>query len=95
MANSLSASKRNRQNNRNASRNRVRKSVLKTGTRKLLDALHAGDLDTAKTAFTAVQKKLDQVAAAGTLHKKTAARRKSRLAKHLNAALAAKGAPSS
>ena len=92
MANSVSSRKRIRQNARSSLRNRTRKSVIKTGTRKFFDALHAGDLDTAKTAFVDVQKKLDQVAAAGTLHKNTVARRKSRLAHHLNTAISAAGA---
>ena len=35
-------------------------------------------------------KTIDQIAAKGTLHKNTAGRKKSLLARHLNAALAAK-----
>ncbi len=89
MANSASAKKRIRQNERNRIRNRVRKSIIKTETRKFLDLLHQGDLQAAQDAFTRVQKKLDQVAAKGTLHRNTVARRKSRLACRLNAALSA------
>ncbi len=37
-----------------------------------------------------VTKRIDQTAAQGTLHKNTAARKKSRLARNLNAAQAAK-----
>ena len=74
-----------RQNEKDRARNRGRKSAVKTETRKLLDAMNAGNADAAKTAFIAVTKKLDQVAAKGTLHKNTVARRKSRLAKRLNA----------
>ena len=90
MANLPSAKKRNKQNERNRIRNRARKSVVKTETRKFLDAIHAGDVPTAQAAFVRVTKKIDQVAAKGTLHKNTAARKKSRLAKRLNAATAAK-----
>jgi small subunit ribosomal protein S20 len=79
-----------RQNEKDRARNRARKSAVKTETRKLLDAMSAGNADVARKAFTAVTKKLDQVAAKGTLHKNTVARRKSRLAKRLNA-MAAKG----
>ena len=64
--------------------------MVKTETRKFLDALHQGDLQTAQETYVRVTKKIDQVAAKGTLHKNTAARRKSRLARRLNAALAAK-----
>ncbi len=88
MANSISAKKRIRQNERRRLINRARKSVVKTKTRKFLDLLHDGDLPAAQAAFTGVQKELDQVAAKGTLHRNTVARRKSRLARRLNAALA-------
>ena len=89
MANSISSKKRVRQNERNRIRNRARKSVLKTTTRKLTDALHAGETDTAKAVFVSLTKQLDQIAAKGTLHKNTVARRKSRLARRLNAVVAA------
>ncbi len=89
MANSVSAKKRIRQTERHRLRNRARKSVIKTETRTLLDLLNKGDLQAAKDCFTRVQKKLDQVASKGTLHRNSVARRKSRLARRLNAALAA------
>ena len=90
MANLPSAKKRNKQNERNRIRNRARKSTVKTKTREFLDAVHAGDVSAAQEAFVRVTKRIDQVAAKGTLHKNTAARKKSRLAKRLNAAMAAK-----
>ena len=90
MPNLLSAAKRVKQNERNRERNRARKRELKTKTRRLLDAIHDGKVDQAKTILTKITKKLDQNAAKGTLHRNTAARRKSRLAKRVNAA-AAKG----
>ena len=90
MANLPSAKKRTRQNERNRIRNKARKSVVKTETRKFLDALHRGDLPEAQALYTRMTKKIDQVAAKGTLHRNTAARKKSRLAQRLNAALAAK-----
>jgi len=88
--NLASTAKRVRQNERNRTRNRSRKAELKTETRKLTDALHDGKLDQAKKLLTTVTKKLDQVAAKGSVHRNTASRRKSRLAKRINAALAAK-----
>ena len=90
MANLAQAKKRIKQNEKRHDRNRARKSALKTETRRLLDAIQAGDLAKAKTQFQALTKQLDQVAAKCTLHKNTAARKKSRLAKRLNAAIAAK-----
>lgn len=86
MPNLASAAKRVRQNERNRLRNRALKAQLKTETRKLADALHDSKLDQAKQQLVAVTKKLDQVAAKGTLHRNTASRRKSRLAKRVNAA---------
>lgn len=90
MANSASARKRIKQNERNRVRNRARKSAVKTETRKFLNAVQEGEVQVAKDAFATVQKTLDQVGAKGTFHKNTVARRKSRLAKRLNAAIAEK-----
>ena len=89
MANSLSAKKRIKQNERGRVRNRVRKSVIKTETRRFLDAVQQGELQVAKEVLDRTQKKIDQVAAKGTLHRNTAARRKSRLARMLNASVRA------
>ena len=90
MANSLSSKKRVRQNERDRNQNRVRKSVVKSETRKFLAAVHDGNVEAAKEAFVVVQKTLDQNGAKRTLHPNTVARRKSRLARRLNA-LAAGG----
>ena len=86
MANLASSKKRIKQNERNRERNRTRKSVLKSETRRLLDALHDGKVDAAQEQFRMLSRKIDQIAAKGTLHANTAARRKSRLAKRINAA---------
>ena len=93
MANLPSAKKRNKQNERNRVRNRARKSVLKTETRKFLDLVHDGNVDGAQEQLVLITRKLDQVAARGTLHKNTVARRKSRLARQVNS-LRAKQQPS-
>lgn len=85
MANLASAKKRIRQNDRERQRNRARRSQLKTVTRSFQDVLHDGSLEKATETFRRVTKKLDQTAAKGTLHPNTAARRKSRLAKRINA----------
>ena len=90
MANLASAKKRNRQNEARHERNRARKSELKTETRKMMDAIHDGNLQTAQSKFQFITKKLDQIASKGTFHRNNASRKKSRLARHLNAALAAK-----
>lgn len=77
-----------RQNVKRQVRNRARKSALKSQVRKLSETLAAKNLEAAEKEFRSAQKLLDRTAAYGTIHKKTAARRKSRLAKRLNAAKA-------
>jgi small subunit ribosomal protein S20 len=85
VAHSLSAKKRVRQNAKRRVINRARKSQVKTQVKRLETALGAGNVEAADTEFRATVKKLDKVAATSTMHKKTAARKKSRLAKKLNA----------
>ncbi len=90
MPNLPSAKKRVKQNDRRRIRNRARKAIVKTESRKFLELIQDGKLDEASSALSVITKKLDQVAAKGTLHKNTVARSKSRLARRLNTALAAK-----
>lgn len=84
MAHSLSAKKRVRQNEKRRTINRARKSQIKTQTKHFEATLTQGDPDKAKEQYRLVAQKLDKVAATSTMHKRTAARRKSRLAKQLN-----------
>jgi small subunit ribosomal protein S20 len=87
---SLSAKKRNRQNEKKRKINRARKSQVKTQIKHLETTIQSGDLETAAEQYKLVTKKLDKVASTSTMHKKTAARKKSRLAKRLNALKAKK-----
>ncbi|GJM74604.1 hypothetical protein HMSSN036_68200 [Paenibacillus macerans] len=48
-------------------------------------ALAANEVEAAKAAFAAATKKLDKAVTKGLIHKNAAARKKSRLAKKLNA----------
>ena len=84
MAHSLSAKKRIRQNAKHRTTNRARKSMVKTQIKHFEDALKTGDVEAAGEQCRLVAQKLDKTAAASTMHKKTAARKKSRLAKKLN-----------
>ena len=94
MAHSLSAKKRIRQNVKRRARNRARKDAVKQQVKSFLGAVSSGDFGKAETEFRQVARRLDKVAAKGTIHKNTAARRRSRLARRLNAAkLAAASAP--
>ena len=85
MAHSLSAKKRIRQNDKRRTISRARKSQVKTQVKRLETALEAGNVEAATVELRATAKKLDKVAATSTMHKKTAARKKSRLTKKVNA----------
>ena len=85
MAHSLSAKKRIKQNAKGRTINRARKSQVKTQIKHFEAALEKGDVETASEQYRLLTKKLDKTAATSTMHKKTAARKKSRFAKKLNA----------
>jgi small subunit ribosomal protein S20 len=85
VAHSLSAKKRIKQNDNRRTTNRARKSQIKTQVKHFEDALSKGDVEGAAEQLRVLTKKLDQTASTSTMHKKTAARKKSRLAKKLNA----------
>ena len=91
MAHSLSAKKRVRQAAKRRVINRARKSMVKTQMKHLDAAISAGDPDKAKDQLKALTKKLDKFSTTSTMHKNTAARIKSRMARRVNA-LAAKAA---
>ncbi len=91
MAHSLQAKKRARQNVKRRAINRARKSQIKTQIKHLEETLASGNVETASEQFRLLTKKLDKTAATSTMHKKTAARKKSRLARKLNALTAKKG----
>jgi small subunit ribosomal protein S20 len=65
--------------------NVIKKSALKTTIKKCSEAIESKDTDASKV-LSATAKSIDQAAAKNILHKNTAARRKSRLAKALNTA---------
>jgi small subunit ribosomal protein S20 len=93
VAHSLSAKKRVRQDAKRRITNRARRSQVKTLVKRLEATLDAGDVKVATEQFPVVAVKLDKVASTGTMHKKTAARKKSRLARRLNALKAKPGSP--
>lgn len=66
-------------------RNNMIKSGYRTAVRKCEEAISAGDVKNAEALFSAATKKLDQACAKGVIVKNTAARKKSNLAKKLNA----------
>jgi small subunit ribosomal protein S20 len=83
--NSESAKKRVRQNAKRQSLNKWRKRRIKDSTRSFTEALQAQDVNKAEDAFRTTCGLLDRIACTSTMHRNTAARRKSRLARRLNA----------
>ena len=88
MAHSLSAKKRMRQNVKRRGINRWRKTQVKETVRLFEEAVDSGDKTKAAEQLKQVYKRLDKVAAGKTIHKNTAARKKSRLARRMNKAMA-------
>jgi len=84
-----SAQKAARVAQRKAERNTPIRSSVKTYITKARKLLLANDLDAAQVAVKQAVIALDKAAQKGVLHPNNAARRKSRLMKRLNAALAA------
>jgi small subunit ribosomal protein S20 len=65
-------------------RNKSVKSELKTATRRVEDAVEAGDSAAAKKAAEEAGRLLDRAASKGVIHKNQAANRKSSLTKAAN-----------
>lgn len=84
MAHSLSAKKRIRQTLKRNALNRTRKEALKQDTKAFITALGSGDVAKSEEQLRKLGRRLDKVAAKNTIHKNTAARRRSRMTKRLN-----------
>ena len=61
------------------------KSTVKTAVRKTVETAAAGKADDATTLLAKAASTIDKAASKGVLHKNAAARKKSRLAKKVNA----------
>lgn len=80
MARNPSAMKRLRQSEKRRLRNRATKSTIRTFSKKAVAAAQSGDFDAAAKYQKVVQGLADKAAKGSTLHRNTAARKKSRLA---------------
>jgi small subunit ribosomal protein S20 len=85
LANIKSQIKRNKQNEKKRVRNRVVRGRARTFVAKARVALAGGEKATSAEAIKVAVMELDKAAQKGVLHKNNAARRKSRLMKHLSA----------
>lgn len=71
---------------RNRQRNVAVKSAVKTAAKKVLVDLQTKSTDTLKEDLVSAISKLDKAVSKGIIHENTAARKKSRLMKKVNAA---------
>ena len=90
MPNTESAKKRMRQDAKRHARNLRRKRDVKNQIKSFMTAVHDQKPDAAEAEFRKTCAVLDKIACTGTIHKNTAARRKSRLSKRLAAMKSAK-----
>ena len=66
-------------------RNNMIKSGYKSAVKKFEQAVESGNVEEAKTLFSQATRKIDQACSKGVIVKNTAARKKSNMAKKLNA----------
>ena len=84
MANHKSALKRDRQSKVRRLRNRINKTKMKTSVEQLEAAVEAGSGEQAVKALQNATSVIQKTASKGSIHKKTASRKVSRLAKSVN-----------
>ncbi|MGI6469593.1 MAG: 30S ribosomal protein S20 [Syntrophomonadaceae bacterium] len=85
MAQSKTPAKRARRAEANRLRNKANKSRLKTAIKKYEQALQDGDVETARQRLIAATSLIDKNVSKGIMHRNTAARRKSVMARRFNA----------
>ena len=85
MANTASARKRIRQNERRTLRNQARKTRMRTFIKKVEAAIAGGDKAVAADALKAAQPEMQRAAGKGVTHANTVARKISRLSARIKA----------
>lgn len=85
MPNIKSAIKRVKASEKRRQRNSSQKSALRTAVKAFESTVATNNVESAKEALILASKKLDKAASKGLIHKNAANRKKSRLAKKLNA----------
>jgi small subunit ribosomal protein S20 len=81
VANIKSQIKRNLQNERRRIRNKAIRTELKTYTKKVRTAAAESDAETVGNDLAVAIRQLDKAASKGVMHKRAAARKKSRLSR--------------
>lgn len=90
MANTRSAQKRNRQSEKRRARNQGVRTRVKTAVKKVRESLEQGELGAAQAAFHEAARVIDKASSKGVVHRNTASRKISRLAKAVSKAAPAK-----
>jgi len=85
VAQSKTPAKRARRAEANRLRNKANKSRLKTAIKKYEQALQDGDVETARQRLIAATSLIDKNVSKGIMHRNTAVRRKSVMARRFNA----------
>ncbi len=85
MANTKSAKKAVRQITRRTAANKTRRSRIRSSVRKVEEAIASGNKDAATAALKEAEPVMARTAQKGMLHRKTASRKVSRLAKRVAA----------
>jgi small subunit ribosomal protein S20 len=85
MANTKSAKKAVRQIARRTAENKARRSHMRSSVRKVEEAIASGNKDAAQAALKEAEPIMARTAQKGMLHRRTASRKVSRLAKRVGA----------
>lgn len=85
MANTISAKKRIRQNEKRRIRNKAVRTRARGAVKEARNAIQAGDVEAARESVLLAIRELDQASSKGVIHQKNASRRKSRLMKQMAA----------
>jgi small subunit ribosomal protein S20 len=88
MPNTPSAIKRLKQSTKRRMHNRITKKIIKTYTKRTLAAVASKEFEKAEADFRTTVAKIDKAGARRVLHSNTASRRKAKLTRDYNAALA-------
>jgi small subunit ribosomal protein S20 len=81
LANTRSAEKRNRQTQKRRARNQGVRTRVKSAVKKVRETLERGEVAAAQEAFKTAARVIDQASSKGVVHRNTASRKISRLAK--------------
>ena len=84
MANSKGAKKRVKITAKRTLRNKIIRSRTKTATRRVMEAVSAGNAVAAQNALKNAMKTIDKAASKGVYHKNNASRKKATLSKLVN-----------